>query len=197
MKDYITHIKLKHIYLFEAENNYKVIRRLFFDFFVNLMENYELYIKNDYFKNKLTNTGINHLFKIDEFVNSHNSSERKFYKKITETQMFCDFIYRKLLPKDTNEKLEILFFDESIRKKMNKKFFSKKKTCVLLDSKDYEYNKIYEIPQSKMLSKEEKLYYNDEKHKNIILKYGQKLNRQLNIKTNNVIIFLNIFYSLY
>ena len=168
----------------EAGNNYKVIRRLFFDFFVNLLENYELYIKNDYFKNKLNNTGINHLFKVSEFVNSHNSSERNFYKKLTETQMFCDFIYRKMLPKDTNEKLEILFFDESIMKKMNKKFFSKKKTCVFLDSKDYEYNKISDIPQSKMLTKEEKLYYNDEKHKNTILKYGQKLNRQLNILTN-------------
>ena len=168
----------------EAENNYKDIRRLFFNFFVNLMENYELYIKNDYFKNKLTNTGIYHLFKIDEFINSHSSNEIYFYQKITQTQMFCDFIYRKMLPKDTDEKLEILFFDESLMKKMNKKFFSKKKTCVFLDSKDYEYNKIYEVPQSKMLSKEEQLYFNNVKNNNILLNYGQKINRQLNKITN-------------
>ena len=61
----------------ENENNYKIIRIIFYNFFVYLMIDYDLYIKNDYFKNKLTNTGINNLYKVEEFVNSHSYCERK------------------------------------------------------------------------------------------------------------------------
>ena len=168
----------------EFSVNYKTIRRLFFDFFINLLENYDLYIKNDYFKAKQTNKGLNNLYKIDEFINSHRSNDRNFYKKITETQMFNDFIYRKMLPKDNNEKLDALLFDESIIKKLNKKLFSKKKSCVFLNSKDYDYNKIYEIPHSKTLSKEEKIFFSDENHNKYLLNYGQKINIELNKEKN-------------
>lgn len=164
--------------------NYKAIRVLFFDFFVNILSDYELYIKKDYFKNKLTNTGIKNLFKIKEFIDSHSNNEKFFYKKFTETQMFSDFIYKKMIPKNLNEKLEILLVDESLNKINNKKLFSKKKSVVFLDSKDYEHSITYEIPQSRILSSiENKFFSNEEYRKNLIL-YGQKVNAEMNQKTN-------------
>ena len=126
---------------------------------------------------------IKNLYKVDEFINSHNSNDRYFYKKIIETQMFGDFINRKMLPKDNNKKLEALLFDESIIKKLNKKF-SNKKSCVFLNSKNYEYNRIVEITHSKTLSKEEKLYFNDEKNNIYLLNYGEKIKIELNKEKN-------------
>ena len=41
--------------------------------------------------------------------------------------MFSDFIYKKMIPKNVNEKLEVLFVDETLIKKNNKKLFAKKK----------------------------------------------------------------------
>ena len=166
----------------ENENNYKNIRIIFYNFFVNLMIDYDLYIKKDYFKNKLTNTGINNLYKVEEFVNFHSYNERNFYQNFSETQMFCDFIYRKMIAKDAHEKLEILFFDESLIRKSNKKIFSKKKPCVFLNSKDYEYNKVYEVPQSKLLSKEEKIFFNNENNVSDLIDLGQKIKIERNEK---------------
>ena len=168
----------------ENESKYKKTRRLFYDFFVNAMTNYDLYIKTDYFENKLSNSGIKNLFKINEFINSHSSCERNFYKNLTETQMFCDFIYRKMIPKDSNEKLEILLFDESISKKLNQKLFSRKKSFFFINSKEYEYNSKYDVPQSKKISQQEIEIFTDENIKNNLLKCGQKININLNKETN-------------
>ena len=85
---------------------------------------------------------------------------------------------------DINQKLETLLFDESLAKKNNLKIFSKKKSCFLLDSKDYEYDKIYEVPQAKTLSKEEKQFFINKKNINYLLKYGQKVNIEIG-KTKN------------
>ena len=164
--------------------NYKAARVLFFDFFVNILSDYELYIKKDYFKSKLTNTGIKNLFKIKEFIDSHSHNERAFYKKFTETQMFSDFIYKKMIPKNLNEKLELLLVDESLNKINNKKIFSKKKSVVFLDSKEYEHSIIYEIPQSRNLSSIERTFFSNEEYRKNLLLYGQKVNVEMNQKSN-------------
>ena len=163
--------------------NFKAARKLFFDFVVNLLSEYELYLKKDYFRNKLTYAGIKYLFKTKEFIESHANSEKLFYKKFTETQMFSDFIYKKMIPKNLDDKLEILFIDEALIKKNNKKFFFKKKSTVFLDSKEYDHSLIYEIPQSKLLSKREKYYFINENDRNNLLLYGQKIITEINPKT--------------
>ena len=166
--------------------NLKEVRLLFFDFLVNLLTDYDFYLKKDYFKNKLSNSGIKNLFKIKEFVESHSKSEKLFYKKFTETQMFSDFIYKKMIPKNLKEKLEILLVDETLIKKKNKKLFTKKKGTFFLDSKDYEYSRIYEIPHSKKLSKKEKKIFLNEADRNKLLFYGQKINEEKEEKSNEL-----------
>ena len=168
----------------EELNNFRIIRQLFFNFFVNIMANYELYIKTDFFEHKTTNTGITNLFKLDEFVDSHPYNDRIFYKSFAGTQMFSDFIYKKMLPKNINEKLHILFLDENISRNNNKKIFSKKRMNVFLNSTDYEYKIKYEIPNSKILPKEEKRIYSNEKDRNNLILDGQIINKTINKKTN-------------
>ena len=176
-------LKKKKVINDKREINFEDVRQLFFEFIVNLLWDYDLYLKKDYFKNKLTNTGIKHLFKIKEFIESHPNNERLFYKKFTETQMFSDFIYKKMIPKNLTDKLEVLFVDETIIKKKNKKIFFKKKSTVFLDSKEYEHSLIYEIPQSKLLSKREKYFFINENERKNLLFYGQKVNIEINPKT--------------
>ena len=179
-------IKKPKIMTYKKEINFNSIRLLFFDFFVNLLSDYELYLKKNYFKNKLTNTGIKNFFKIKDFIESHPNNERDFYKKFTETQMFSDFIYKKMIPKNLNEKLEILLVDETLIKKKNKKLFTKKKSTAFLDSKEYDISHIYEIPQSRDLSKREKEFFIKESDRNGFLLYGQKINEEIDHKTNEV-----------
>jgi len=165
-------------------NYFKLVRQLFFEFFANIMTNYELYLKTDFFEHKISNTGINNLFKLDEFVESHPYNDRIFYKSFAETQMFSDFIYKKMIPKNINEKLHILFLDENISRNNNKKLFSKKKANIFLNSTDYDYKSKYEIPNSKILAKEEKMIFSDEKERNNLILNGQLVIKEKNKKTN-------------
>ena len=152
--------------------NFKDIRLSFFDFFLNLLTNYNSFLRKDYLENK--DTGLNKLFKTKEFINSHSKNKRPFFEKLTETQMFNDFISKKIFPKNMSDKLEILFVDESLIKKSNKKLFSIKMATVFLDSKDYDFTKTYEIPYSKNLSENEKNFFKDEIYRNNLLFNGQK-----------------------
>jgi len=155
--------------------NYSNIRKAFFDFFINMLNDYENFLNKDSFLKNLTNTGIKGLFKIKEFIEQHNN-DKAFFKKLTDTQMFCDFITKKVIPKDKKESLEILFFDEHINKKNSKKLFSKhKKNIILLNSKKYEFNNIYEIPKVKNLSNKEKKILEKEEDRNNLILYGQKI----------------------
>ena len=165
--------------------NFEAIRLSFFDFFVNLLTDYNLFLKKDYFSNKKNkNIGINYFFKTKEFIDSHAQNKRAFFKKLTETQMFSDFICKKMIPKNMKDKLEILFVDETLIKKNNKKLFAKKRPTVFLDSKDYEFIKTYEIPQSKNLSENEKNFFKNEIDRNNLIFNAQKINAEIEQNKN-------------
>ena len=47
--------------------------------------------------------------KVKEFLNNVSNADKSFYDKfINETQIFGDFLYKRMIPKDSNEKLRIL-----------------------------------------------------------------------------------------
>ena len=61
--------------------------------------------------------------------------------------MFMEFIYKRMMPKDCNEKVEVLFIEEKINEKINEKnLFSKINKSknagqyILLNCKDYDFN---------------------------------------------------------
>ena len=170
----------------DDENEENWICYAFFDFFLNVLNNYENYLNNDDFKKNYKISSLKILFKLKEFIDSHSSNERNFYKKFVETQMFNDFIFKKMIPKDINDKLEILFFDEYINKKNNKKIFSKNKPILFLNSKEYEFVQTYQIPIINGLNSREKRRYIDKNYilNNLLL--GQEI--ILETKKSNSII---------
>ena len=166
----------------DDEKDENLICFAFFEFFLNVLNNYMEYLNNDNFKKNYKISSLKVLFKIKEFVDSHSSNERSFYKKIVETQMFNDFIFKKMIPKDINDKLEILFFDEHINKINNKKLFSKNKSVLYLNSKEYEYQEVYKIPILNGLSQREKHRYNNKNYILSSLLLGQEIVQE---KINN------------
>ena len=139
----------------------------FFEFFLNILNNYSFYLNKQNLKENFKITNLNILFKIKEFIDSHSSSERPFYKKLTETQMFNDFIFKKMIPKDIMDKLDLLLFDENINKINNKKIFKKTKSTSFLSSQEYNYKSVHKIPKAKELIQEE---LNKYKNKNYYIK---------------------------
>ena len=168
------------------ENEENWICYSFFEFYLNIMHNYGDYLNNENLKKNYKISSLKVMFKIKEFVESHSNNERDFYKKFVETQMFNDFIFKKMIPKDINDKLEVLFFDEYINKKNNKKLFSKNKPIIFLNSKEYEYKDNITIPRVRELNKKEKKRYNDT---NYILK-NLLLAQEVRIENKNEIIDL-------
>ena len=136
----------------------KSISFIFFSsFFINIMINYSSFLNKSDLKHKNRILNIKNLYKINDFVNSHAIPEKAFYKRFVETQMFNDFIFKKMIPNNINEKIEILFFDECINRKKNKmKFSVVNKNTPFLKSKDYEYSQIYTVPKTEPITPEEK-----------------------------------------
>ena len=187
--------KLKSLNKGDNNKEYNLFSYIFYDLFLYILENYSNYLNNDYFvnKSKYKNSNIKGLFKINDFVNSHYSNERPFIQKLVNSQMFCDFIFKKMLPKNLSDKMDILFFDESLNKKYNDKIllFGKKKPLFFLNSKEYEYKHIFNIPKVKDLSLEEKNRYNNNNYilKNLFL--GQDIDIEYNINTEENDYFFN------
>ena len=173
----------------KKEEDLNLFSSIFFDFFLNIMIDYSNYLNNDYFfnKSKYKNSSVQGLFKIKEFINNHSNNEKSFLQAFVNTQMFSDFIFKKMLPKNINDKMDILFFDENINKKNNDKIllFGKKKLLFFLTSKEYQYNHTYNIPKVKELSQEEKYRYENKYYKIKNLYLGQDIENEYNNITDN------------
>ena len=201
LKTKITNNLKKHIAQ-KIENNLKINEKTkneeceenwicyaFFDFFLNILYNYGDYLNNDNLKKNYKISSLKILFNIKQFIDSHSYNERAFYKKFLETQMFNDFIFKKMIPKDINDKLEILFFDECLNKKNNKKLFSKNKPTLFLNSKEYEYKEEIPIPIINGLTIREKKRYKDKNYilNNLLLSQEVIFEKKQNkIKDSNI-----------
>ena len=141
----------------EENNEENTISFAFYEFFLNILINYSDFLNKENLKKNFKIRNIQILFKSKEFIESHSSSERPFYKTLTETQMFNDFIFKKMIPKDITDKLDILLFDENINKIKNKKLmlFSRKNSTSFLSSKEYDFKSVHKIPKVKALTEEE------------------------------------------
>ena len=127
----------------------------FLHFFCEILKGYEEYLNLDFFKPKEdTTTSIDTLFLCDQFVKCsyHNQSDYNFYEKfINDSQLFADFIYKRMIPKNNKELMDILIVNDyltSIKKKT--KFRSK-------DSEQnvYEIKDKYAVPKPREPSEDE------------------------------------------
>ena len=152
------------------------ISDLFFNFNANLLSNYNQFLNRDFYS---TNTmpSLEMLFKVPEYLKTIPQADKRFYEKfIEETQIFGDFIYLRMIPKNSKEKIRILKFDEKINENSNNSRFSKVATSgVFTNTKEYEWVNTSAILKPRTLSKHEIDFYKVKKHRKKLLTYGVEI----------------------
>ena len=149
----------------------KEVNELFFNFNANLLSGYNKFLDTSFYS---TNTApcLEVLFKVNEFLKDVSSSDRAFYEKfISETQIFGDFLYLRMIPKNTKEKIQILAFDEKINENSASVFY-KPPPSVFINSKEYDFVNVYKVQKPRQLTKEEIEFYRKKENKIKILNYG-------------------------
>lgn len=192
LQEYINKIKINS----EKETKEKFIwsiRGLFYQFNVSIFLNYSKFLNYDYYKNKdMSIPSVPNLFKVEEFIKTAPVEDRPFYKKfIYETQQFADFIYKRMIPKDSKEKLEFLLFDEHITEKNNRKFMSKKVHTYFLQTQMYDFKQVYFVEKHRALNEKEIEYFKNPENRKNALKYGVEVlinhkHNHINNNNNNV-----------
>ena len=124
----------------------------FFHFFCEILKGYEDYLNLDFFKPKDdTTTSIDTLFHCDQFTknSNHYQSDYNFYEKfVNDSQLFADFIYKRMLPRNNKELMDILIVNDyltSIKKKIK---FRNKDT----EQNEYQIKNKYVVPKPRELS---------------------------------------------
>ncbi len=129
----------------DVKEDNQMYQQIFFNFMIFLLKDYPKFLSKDYGVTKDISMSVKDMIDTDAYINSLNNNEKDFYKRIFNTQMFIEFIFKRMMPKDCNEKVEILFFEEKINEKLSgKKIFGKSKVReqnILLSSKEYNYDK--------------------------------------------------------
>ena len=85
------------------EENYGY-QLIFFNFMISLLKDYPKFLSKDYGVTKDISMSIKDMIDLNSYTNSYNVNEREFYNKIFTTQMFIEFIYKRMMPKNFYEK---------------------------------------------------------------------------------------------
>ena len=150
----------------------KKFHECFFNLNTKLLPNYSQYLNTDFY-NSNSVPCLENLFKVDKYLSSIPSYDRKFYDKfINETQIFGDFLYKRMIPKNSDEKLQILYFDERINQS------SKQIQNIFINSKEYNFHNQYNVQKPRTLSDSEISFYKKKENKKKFLKYGIIINNQ-------------------
>lgn len=173
----------------------------FFTFFCELLKGYEENLNMNYFKSSEEDrvTSIKTLFQCEKFIRSHgNASEQKFYSSFVEdSQLFADFISKRMIPKNNQEILDVLMVNETnIKIKNKQKYFGSKEAVSFIDSKDYAPVNKYVVPVPRTISKEENEEINSKKRE--LLDYGQIITTtKNNLSSISYILFPQLNFSIY
>ena len=168
-------------------------QNLFFEFFCELLKGYEDCLNMDYFNlsDSEKSTSIDTLFQCSKYVKSHSGNESEFYKLFTEeSQLFADFIYKRMIPRNNQEIIDVLLVNETnIKIKNKQKYFGSKENTEFLDSKEYEPSNIYAVPLPRELTDLETTVVLDKKDK--LLGYGQLISISNNNNNKEIKIFFD------
>jgi hypothetical protein len=175
--EYISKIKSHPSANEDRENFSFTIRNLFFQFIVNILQSYNKYLNTEYYtNNEISSPSIYNLFKIEEYIESQVAGDRPFYRKlIKETQIFVEFILKRMIPKDSKDKLEILLFDENLMEKSNRSIFSRRINTPFIHSNLYEVKNTYSVQKHRGFSEDEILNFRNPANRKEALKYGQEI----------------------
>ena len=104
-----------------------------------------LQLDEKYYSDKIK---LDDIFNSEEFINSTPSLDRGFYRIFFGTKIFYNFILKKIFPDSNQDKLDILYFDEIINKKLSRELYMQKKETKFLET-DLNLNDEIEIPPLK------------------------------------------------
>ena len=156
------------------------INESFFNFNANLLSNYNSFLNRKFYSHETPS--LETLFKVQDFLKKVPSNDKNFYDKfVSETQIFGDFIYLRMIPKNTKEKIRILLFDEKINEN------SKNSSKVFTETKEYDFVDTHSPQKPRSLTKEESDFYKDPKNQKELLKYGIIVSTDK--KDNNKVVF--------
>ena len=162
----------------------------FFYFFCEILKGYEDYLNLDFFKsNDDKVTSIETLFNCDQFIkNIHSQSDIPFYTKfIKDGQLFADFIYKRMIPRNNNEWMDILI--------VNDYFTSLKKKAKIKGNdniqNEYKINNKYIVDGPRELIEKE---ITDVLEKNLKLCKSGNVVAKKNIESNNGLLFDYILF---
>ena len=165
-----------------VENQNEEYQNIFFNFFCDILKNYEEYLNLDYFNNRDTDimTSIETLFLCDKYINNHNENDIEFYEKfVKDSQLFADFIYKRMIPRNNQEIVDISLVNEKTSKQSKLKFFSNH--IDISKYQGYNITNKYKVLGVRELSKEEKIAISENftdicNNGSIIIKVKQKPN---------------------
>ena len=184
-------------------NDNQIIQRIFSRFMINLLKDYPKFLTKDYSVNRDISQSIKDMIDLKNYLNLYSNGDRCFYSKIFSTQMFIEFIYKRMMPKDCNEKVEVLFIEEKINEKINEKnLFSKINKSknagqyILLNCKDYDYDEtiIIDLTFRNGIAKLRNYLLNNRSLYNSFLKRGYKI--IIDEDTQDINIIYDVFPSL-
>jgi hypothetical protein len=181
-------------YKYKKENDNSNIKefneqyqKVFFGFFCEILKGYDDYLNMDYFKSSDQDkvTSIETLFQCNKFIKTHSSSDIDFYNHfINDSQSFSDFIYKRMIPRNNQEIIDVLLVNETNLKMKNKsKIFGRDNNTDFLDSDDYNISNTYLVPDPRAVTNEEKKEILDKK--DLLLTFGQSIN----VDKNNKLLF--------
>ena len=133
----------------------------FFYFFCEIMKGYEKYLNMDYFNSNDSDkvTSIDTLFNCKKFIESRHSCDKPFYTKFVEdSQLFADFISKRMIPRNNQEIIDVLLVNESIIKIKNRNKLIGSQKTQFLDSKPYKNVGKYLVPKPRKITKNEQKY---------------------------------------
>ena len=77
-------------------------------------------------KEIMNNLQINDMFNCAGFISTTPTLDRPFYEKFFQTKIFFNFIKKKIFPCSVQDKLDVLYFDDKINKKLSRESKMKK-----------------------------------------------------------------------
>ena len=145
------------------------ISSAFFNFNASLLTNYSKFLDTSFYSSNVPPC-LEVLFKVNDFLKEIPSGEKDFYDKfISETQLFGDYLYKRMIPKNSQEKIRVLLFDETINE-YHKNIFGKNHQCVFINTNEYNFEEKYEIQKPREINNFETDFFL--KNKILLLSYG-------------------------
>ena len=139
----------------------KTIRNYFLEFQAKLLKDYPKYLNSNIYKNPQEE-----LFNKKKFLKTIDSNDFEFYKNFIDSQMFIDYISKRMTPNDKKEMKDVLFFEEKIFE-----LKGQKEKIRYINSNLFNHKSKYKVPKIKNNLNENILefYLNEHNQKKMLL----------------------------